>query len=275
MWDKATFSTYLPFSCLSILNQCLQSRTFISVTWATNQVPDSGAAAKPGGFELKRKKKTLWYSAVDECECMREALYRALFPTAAGGGGCSKCEAHWEPFCIHSSPCRRIVSLLACCLCQCPILLHDLLLLHMPCSSVVFIIISGRGTHFSNSIWGVFAWYSLGYFVCAFSFCVFFQRWHSAACEWNSNACFRCFPQCRQLEWLAWLALAQPPPPASPPWTLAAVATTSTACWRATPLGLWTASLELRPWKSHVKPPHPTHLAPALPHSNIRALSSL
>lgn len=74
--------------------------------------------------------------------------------------------------------------------------------------------------------------------------------------------------QCRQQEWLAWLAHAPPPLPASPPWTAVAAATTSTACWRAALLGPSTAKLGPRPWRSRVKP-QPT---PALSCSNLCAL---
>lgn len=80
--------------------------------------------------------------------------------------------------------------------------------------------------------------------------------------------------QCRQQEWLGWLAPAPPPPLASPPWTAVAVATTSTACWRAAPLGAWTTRPDPRPWRSPAKPT-PT-LPPVHPsHSNLCALCPL
>lgn len=49
---RATFSTSFPFSLfLSFFDDCLQFPTFFSVTWATNQVPGSRAAARLEVFE--------------------------------------------------------------------------------------------------------------------------------------------------------------------------------------------------------------------------------
>lgn len=52
-WDEAKWE--LPFQPLSLFfslfDHCLQFPTFFSVTWATNQVPDSRAAARLEGFE--------------------------------------------------------------------------------------------------------------------------------------------------------------------------------------------------------------------------------
>lgn len=135
---RATFSTFLPFSFfLSFFNHCLQFPTFFSVTWATNQVPGSWAAARLEGFEPNGL-LTLhsgWMSMY--AETPQRALFHFWYSTAAPCGGYSHYSTQWDRsayFDTHSSPCRSVVcpfsmdsvlsvlfSCMTCCCCFLPV----------------------------------------------------------------------------------------------------------------------------------------------------------